>query len=221
LQYYAGALRRRRPRPGEKWHLDEAFIKVDGELKYLWRAVDQEGMVLDILVPVRRDTAAARRLLRRLLKKTPTVPRVVVTDKPRSHGAAHREVMPLVEHRCHKGLNNRAENSHRPTRQRERAMKDLAIGRRRAAVPGRVQRHLTPLPAPPPPDDRPRLPSRDDHPVRHHREVGGRTDRTGHRNAVSEEPKHNHPPSTKRDTGAFLMTYQPGERNRCTLRRRT
>ncbi|MEU9370730.1 IS6 family transposase [Streptomyces avermitilis] len=122
-QAYANGLRRRRPRPGDKWHLDEVFIKVSGELAYLWRAVDQDGNVLDILVQNRRDKAAARRFFRRLLKKTSVVPRVVVTDKLRSYGAAHREVMPSVEHRSHKGLNNRAENSHQPTRQRERAMK--------------------------------------------------------------------------------------------------
>jgi putative transposase len=122
-QTYAGALHRRRPRPGGKWHLDEVFIKVNGERKYLWRAVDQDGMVLDILVQSRRDKAAARRFFRRLLKKTGAVPRVIVTDKLRSYGAAHREVMPSVEHRQSKYLNNRAENSHQPTRQRERAMK--------------------------------------------------------------------------------------------------
>jgi putative transposase len=85
--------------------------------------VDADGTVLDILVQDRRDTAAARRFFRKLLKKTRTVPRVIVTDKLRSYGAAHREVMPSVEHRSHKGLNNRAENSHQSTRQRERAMK--------------------------------------------------------------------------------------------------
>ncbi|MEH0531928.1 putative transposase [Streptomyces sp. 1222.2] len=122
-QAYASALRRRQPRPGAKWHLDEVFIKINGEQKYLWRAVDQNGNVLDILVQKRRDKAAARRFLRRLMKKTRMVPRVVVTDKLRSYGAAHREVMPSVEHRSHKGLNNRAESSHQPTRQRERAMK--------------------------------------------------------------------------------------------------
>jgi putative transposase len=122
-QRYADSLRRRRPRPGDKWHLDEVFIKINGEQKYLWRAVDQDGNVLDILVQSRRDKAAARRFLRRLMKKTRMVPRVIVTDKLRSYGAAHREVMPSVEHRSHKGLNNRAENSHQPTRQRERAMK--------------------------------------------------------------------------------------------------
>ncbi|MEU0837196.1 IS6 family transposase [Streptomyces sp. NPDC005969] len=110
-QAYANALRRRRPRPGDK------------ELQYLWRAVDQDSNVLDNLVQNRRDKAAARRFFRTLLKKTRLVPRVVVTGKLRSYGAAHREVMPSVEHRSHKGLNNRAENSHQPTRQRERAMK--------------------------------------------------------------------------------------------------
>ncbi|MEW2489343.1 IS6 family transposase [Streptomyces sp. NPDC048411] len=119
-QAYANGLRRRRPRPGDKWHLDEVFIKINSELKYLWRAVDQDG---NVLVQNRRDKAAARRFFRRLMKKTRAVPRVVVTDKLRSYGAAHREAMPSVEHRQSKYLNNRAENSHQPTRQRERAMK--------------------------------------------------------------------------------------------------
>ncbi|MET7782241.1 IS6 family transposase [Streptomyces sp. NPDC005388] len=122
-QQYANALRRRRTRPGDKWHLDEVFVRISGELKYLWRAVDQDGVVLDILVQNRRDTAAARRFFRRLLKTTATVPRVIVTDRLRSYGVAHREVLPSVEHRSYKGLNNRTENSHQPTRQRERAMK--------------------------------------------------------------------------------------------------
>jgi putative transposase len=122
-QQYANSLRRRLPRPGDKWHLDEVFIKINGEQKYLWRAVDQDGMILDILVQNRRDKTAARHFFRRLLKTAGAVPRVIVTDKLRSYGAAHREVMPSVEHRSHKGLNNRAENSHQPTRQRERAMK--------------------------------------------------------------------------------------------------
>ncbi|GAA2564101.1 IS6 family transposase [Streptomyces fimbriatus] len=119
----ARELRRRRPRPGDKWHLDEVFIKINGEQKYLWRAVDQDGVVLDILVQNRRATAAARRFLRRLLKNTGAVPRVAVTDRLRSYGAARRKAMPCVEHRQSKYPNNRAENSHQPTRQRERAMK--------------------------------------------------------------------------------------------------
>ncbi|MDQ0904735.1 transposase-like protein [Streptomyces canus] len=117
------ALRHRQPRPRDKWHLDEVFIKINREQKYLWRAVDQDGNVLDILVQNRRDKAAARRFFRRLMKKSRTVPRVIVTDKLRSYGATHREVLPSVEHRQSKNLNNRAENSHQPTRQRERAMK--------------------------------------------------------------------------------------------------
>ncbi|MEE1742849.1 IS6 family transposase, partial [Streptomyces sp. JV184] len=104
-QAYADGLRRRRPRPGDKWHLDEVFVKINGERKYLWRAVDQGGNVLDILLQSRRDKAAARHFFRCLMKKTRTVPRVVVTDKLRCYGAAHREVMPSEEHRSHKGLN--------------------------------------------------------------------------------------------------------------------
>ncbi|MGW9121411.1 IS6 family transposase [Streptomyces sp. NPDC055663] len=150
-QIYANELRRRRPRPGDKWHLDEVFVKINGERKYLWRAVDADGNVLDILLQGRRDKAAARRFFRALLKKICSVPRVVVTDKLRSYGAAHREVMPSVEHRSHKGLNNRAENSHQPTRQRERAMKGFrsagAIQRFLSAFSGisphfRPRRHL-------------------------------------------------------------------------------
>ncbi|MGW8836079.1 IS6 family transposase [Streptomyces hirsutus] len=150
-QQYANGLRRRQPRPGDKWHLGEVFIKINGERKYLCRAVDQDGMVLDILVQSRRDTAAAKRFFRTLLTKTGWVPRVIVTDKLRSYGAAHREVMPSVEHRSHKGLNNRAENRHQPTRQRERAMKGFrsvgAAQRFLAAFSGisphfRPRRHL-------------------------------------------------------------------------------
>jgi putative transposase len=108
---YADGLRRRRPRPGDKWHLDEVFIKINGVRQYLWRAVDQDGNVLDILVQSRRDTKAAKRFMAKLMKKQCRVPRVLVTDKLRSYGAAHREMMPSVEHRAHKGLNNRAVTS--------------------------------------------------------------------------------------------------------------
>ncbi|WP_327250130.1 IS6 family transposase [Streptomyces sp. NBC_01320] len=122
-QAYAAGLRRRRPQPCDKWHLDEVFVKIDGERQYLWRAVDQYGDVLDILVQSKRDAKAAKRFMAKLMKKQCRVPRVLVTDKLKSYGAAHRELMASVEHRSHKGLNNRAENSHQPTRQRERAMK--------------------------------------------------------------------------------------------------
>lgn len=120
---YAARLRRRRPQAGDKWHLDEVFIKVNGVRQYLWRAVDQDGNILDILVQSKRDAKAAKRFLAKLMKKQCRVPRVLVTDKCRSYGPAHRALMPSVEHRSHKGLNNRAENSHQPTRQREHAMK--------------------------------------------------------------------------------------------------
>ncbi|WP_189327579.1 IS6 family transposase [Streptomyces flaveus] len=151
-QTYANGLRRRRPRPGDKWHLDEVFIKTNGEQKYLWRAVDADGNVLDVLVQCRRDTAAVRRFFRRLMKKTRTVPRMVVTDRLRSYGTARREVMPSVGHRQSKYLNNRAENSHQPTRQRERAMKgfrSVAAQRFLSAFSGisphfRPRRHLIP-----------------------------------------------------------------------------
>jgi putative transposase len=122
-QTYANALRRRRARPGDKWHVDEVFIIISGQRRYLWRAVDQHGNVLDILVTSRRDTTAATRFFRKLLKALEYVPRVLITDKLRSYGAARRRVMRSVEHRRSKYLNNRAENSHQPTRQRERAMK--------------------------------------------------------------------------------------------------
>ena len=119
---FADRLRRRRPRPGDKWHLDEVFIRIQGVQHYLWRAVDQDGVVLDILVQPRRDAIAAKRFFKRLLKGLQYVPRVLVTDKLRSYGVAQRQLLPTVEHRQSRYLNNRAENSHRPTRPRERQM---------------------------------------------------------------------------------------------------
>ncbi len=115
--------------------MDEVFIVINGVTHYLWRAVDQEGNVLDILVQARRDAAAARKFFRKLLKGLQYVPRVVITDKLASYSAAKRMVPPSVEHRRHKGLNNRAENSHQPTRERERRM-------RRFKSPGHAQRFL-------------------------------------------------------------------------------
>jgi putative transposase len=121
-QAYANQLRHRRPRPGDKWHLDEVFLTIRGERHYLWRAVDQDGEVLDILVQRRRDKKAAKRFFRKLLKGCQYAPRVIITDKLKSYGAAKRELLPSVEHRQYRYLNNRAENSHQPTRQRERRM---------------------------------------------------------------------------------------------------
>ncbi len=111
-------------------------LTIAGVKHWLWRAVDQNGMVLDILVQSRRDTRAARRLLCKLMKRQCRTPRVMITDKLASYGAAKREVMPSVEHRKHKGLNNRAENSHQPTRRRERQMK-------RFKSAGQAQRFLS------------------------------------------------------------------------------
>ena len=122
-QDFANQIRRRLPAAGDKWHLDEVVIKIAGRKHWLWRAVDQHGVVLDILVQSRRNAKAAKRLLRKLLKKQGIAPRVMITDKLSSYAAAKRIVMPGVEHRQHKGLNNRAENSHQPTRRRERVMK--------------------------------------------------------------------------------------------------
>ena len=122
-QAYANQLRRRRPRLGDKWHLDEVFVKINGITGYLWRAVDQHGNVLDVLVQSRRNAKAAKRFFRKLLKGLRYVPRVLVTDKLASYGVAHRQLMGSVAHRQSRYLNNRAENSHQPTRQRERAMK--------------------------------------------------------------------------------------------------
>jgi putative transposase len=135
-QTYANGLRRRRARPGDKWHLDEVFIKINGTIHYLWRAVDQHGNVLDILVTSRRDAKAATRFFRKLLTGLEYVPRVLITDKLGSYGVAHRRLIPSVEHRRSKYLNNQAENSHQPTRQRERAMK-------RFTSPGHAQRFLS------------------------------------------------------------------------------
>lgn len=126
---FANIIRRRLPRPGDKWHMDEVVLKIAGKTHYLWRAVDQHGVVLDVLVQSRRDRKAAKRLLRKLLKRQCRAPRVIITDKLRSYGAAKKEIMPGVEHRQHKGLNNRAENSHQPTRRRERQMKRFKSAR--------------------------------------------------------------------------------------------
>jgi putative transposase len=99
------------------------FLTIGGKRSYVWRAVDQHGNVLDILVQSRRNKRAAKRFFRKLLKGLHYVPRVIITDKLKSYAAAKREILPGVEHRQHKGLNNRAENSHQPTRLREKKMR--------------------------------------------------------------------------------------------------
>jgi putative transposase len=133
--FFTAAIRRQRPQPKDKWHLDEMFIKMAGRTYYLWRAVDADGMVLDILVQERRNQEAAETFLRRLVEVYPDEPQVVVTDKLASYAPAIKKVLPHSEHRQHKGLNNPAENSHQPTRQRERTM-------RRFKSPTQAQRFL-------------------------------------------------------------------------------
>ena len=132
----ARGLRRRQPRPGDIWHLDEVVVKIKGRKFWLWRAVDENGVVLDEILQRRRDKKAAKRLLYQVIKKQRRTPKRFVTDKLRSYCAAKREIAPGVEHRSHKGLNNRAENSHLPFRKRERAMQGYRS-------PGSLQRFVS------------------------------------------------------------------------------
>jgi putative transposase len=134
---YALELRRRRPRPSDKWHLDEVQLKIKGKRHWLWFAVNKHGLVLDVLVQHRRDQHAAETFLRRLIAAAGGKPRVVITDKLLSYPPALRCVLPNVDHRRHKGL-NRAENSRQPKRQFERLM-------RRFKSHGRAQRFLGPF----------------------------------------------------------------------------
>ncbi len=135
-QTYANSIRRRQPRAGDCWHMDEVFLKINGRIHYLWRAVDQDGEVLDILVQSRRDKKAAKKFFRKLLKRLQYVPSVIITDKLKSYSAAKAEIMPSVEHCLGKWQNNRAENSHQPTRLREKVM-------RRFKSAGHAQRFLS------------------------------------------------------------------------------
>ena len=114
----ARRLRQRRPRPSDRWHLDEMVVRIAGERMYLWRAVDDEGEVLDMLVQRRRDTRAALRLMRKLLRKQGFVPKLLVTDKLRSYGSAFRQLQLTCPHEQGLRRNNRAENSHQPVRPR-------------------------------------------------------------------------------------------------------
>lgn len=133
---YARRLRGKQPSRNDVWHLDEVAISIAGRKHWLWRAVDQDGYVLDEIVQNRRNTKAAKRLLTRLLKKQGAAPKRMITDKLSSYGAARRQVMPDVVHRSHKGLNNRAENAHVPLRKRERMMQGFRS-------PGALQRFVS------------------------------------------------------------------------------
>lgn len=133
---YARRLRAMRLRPCDTWHLDEVFVSIGGRMMYLWRAVDAEGEVLDVLVQPRRDKRAALKLMRRLLRNQGFAPTAVVTDKLRSYGAALRGLGMADRHVTGGRSNNRAENSHLPARRRERSW----IGFKR---PGSTQRFLS------------------------------------------------------------------------------
>ena len=133
---YARTLRRLRPRPDGRWHLDEVFVLINGKRMYLWRAVDSEDEVLDILVQRRRDKSAALKLMRKLLKNQGFVPDAFVTDKLLSYGAALGDLGLSKRHDFGGRKNNRAENSHLPVRQRERRMQ-------RFKSPGSAQRFLS------------------------------------------------------------------------------
>ena len=120
--HLAQQIRRKRHSATDKWHLDEVFVTINGQRHYLWRAVDSEGMPLDMMIQTRRNAKAAKRFFEAVLGKNTTRPRVLVTDGLRSYNIISRELLPSVVHRRSKYLNNRAENSHQPTRRRERRM---------------------------------------------------------------------------------------------------
>src|SRR6201993_1929602 len=147
----ARRLRRCRPRPSNRWHLDEMVVRIAGRQMYLWRAVDHEGEVLDTVVQRRRGTRAALRLMRKLLKKQGFVPKLLVTDKLRSYACAYRRLRLTCPHQQGLRQNNRAENSHQAVRRRERKMQRFKSARSaqrflsmHAAVhnPSNPQRHL-------------------------------------------------------------------------------
>ena len=133
---YARRLKKRQGRLGDSWHLDELFVRINGQQQYLWRAVDQDGDVIDILVQPRRDQLAAARFFQRLVRNQGKEPFRIITDKLKSYGAALRTVLPHVTHDTRRYANNRAEVSHQHTRQRERHMRRFKSARQ-------AQRFLT------------------------------------------------------------------------------
>jgi transposase-like protein len=184
-QSFANGLRRRRPHPGDKWHLDEVFSKINGKTHYLWRAVDQHGAVLDILVTSRRDTKAATRFFRKLLKGLEYVPRVLVTDSwPATAWYAPGDARggaPPVEVSEQSG--GELPPTHPPART---GHEKVPLTRRRAEVPVGVQRDITALSAPSTQTHRSRLPPRDGHPI--HRLERGRRRARSRLTQVAAEP---------------------------------
>jgi putative transposase len=146
---FAAEIRRRRARnlravPQWRWHLDEVFVKINGEMHYLWRAVDHEGEVLEVFATKRRDRRAALRFLKRAMKRYGR-PQAIVTDRLRSYGAAMRDIGVERRQLCGRWLNNRAENSHQPFRRREGAMsrfRDIKTLQKFAAVHASIHNHL-------------------------------------------------------------------------------
>jgi putative transposase len=120
---YAKRLKRKHQGYGDTFYIDEVFVKIQGQQKYLWRAVDQDGEVIDVYLQSRRDGAAAIRFFKRLIRHHGNEPRKIVTDKLRSYGVTHRELIPESIHDTSQYANNRAELSHQPTRVRERGMR--------------------------------------------------------------------------------------------------
>jgi putative transposase len=146
-QEYAHQRKRRRAQPGDTWHLDEVLLTMHGKRHALWRAVDQDKNILDMLVQSRRNTRAAKKCFRTLLKGLQYVPRVLITDKLKSYGAAKREILPGVEHRQSRYRNNRCENSHRPTRQRAYCMQGFTSAghaQRFVSAYGPIVQHFRP-----------------------------------------------------------------------------
>ena len=135
-RHYARRLKHRHTGYGDTFYIDEVFVKINGRQHYLWRAVDQEGEVIDVFLQSRRDGAAAKRFFKRLLRGQGGAPREIVTDKLRSYGVAQRDLIPETIHNTARYANNRAELSHQPTRVRERVM-------RRFKSTAQAQRFLT------------------------------------------------------------------------------
>jgi transposase-like protein len=177
-QTYANQLRHRRPKPGDKWHLDEVFLTINGERHYLWRAMDQDGHVLDILVQQRRDKEAAKKFFRKLLKGLTYVPRVIVTDQLKSYGVAMRELLPSVEHPP-TPVPEQSRRKFSPADAPARAVHGtIQVPRARATLSRSLWPDRVALPPQTPPPSSPRIPPGDDATIpdvaSHHRHDPGR-----------------------------------------------